>query len=80
MKKILLPLVITGSVVTSCIIVKASDDGYTGRNSSYIEQAAESTVSETKTFNVQNFNGVKNFDGYKSRSCKIRYRKSGSNE
>ncbi|KUY17269.1 hypothetical protein BAZ12_18020 [Elizabethkingia miricola] len=59
MKKILLPLVITGSVVTSCIIVKASDDGYTGRNSSYIEQAAESTVSETKTFNVQNFNGVK---------------------
>ncbi|MCT4012660.1 DUF2807 domain-containing protein [Elizabethkingia anophelis] len=59
MKKILLPLVIAGSIVTSCIIVKASDDGYTGRNSSYIEQSAESTVSETKTFNVQNFNGVK---------------------
>ncbi|OBS11439.1 hypothetical protein ATE49_10995 [Elizabethkingia miricola] len=59
MKKILLPLVIAGSIVTSCIIVKASDDGYTGRNSSYIEQAVESTVSETKTFNVQNFSGVK---------------------
>ena len=59
MKKILLPLVIAGSIVTSCVIVKASDDGYTSRNSSFIGQSIENGVSETKTFNVQNFSGVK---------------------
>ncbi|MDE5438830.1 DUF2807 domain-containing protein [Elizabethkingia meningoseptica] len=62
MKKIILSLVILGGITTSCIIVKANDGEDGNRNYSYNDNSI-ARYSETKTFNVQNFSGVKASQG-----------------
>lgn len=54
MKKILLSFIIICSIITFCTTVKANDNNHTDGNHFY-----KGEISETKTFDIQNFSGVK---------------------
>lgn len=61
MKKLFLPLIIVASITTSCIIVKGNDgkNGTPGYSYSDNDQTIQTGQTETKSFSISNFEGVK---------------------